>query len=241
MKTALLLTGNPRFSIDFDSQLNNLQNSDIELFICFWRRSEGVDPKISKNWCNLKDGAAVYRRLYPHLPPNYKITVCEVLNDTDVEPTQYDYKPYNSTPVNVWQQYKLLQYAFQYVKQLGYFDLVIRSRTDLGLSEPIDLDLAHRCLLQSPKCIYTPRNQRYGYKPNFNDQFAIGLPHIMEIYCNSVVSFDQLYKRGIEYNPEYLLQTNLMDHGITWPDTSWEIVRDPAHYTPIQHGKWENI
>lgn len=241
MKTALLLTGNPRFSADFDSQLNNLQNSDIEVFICFWRRPEGVDPKLSPNWCNLKDGGDVYKRLLPHLPSNYRITVCEVLEDSMFPPMHTEYEPYNSTPVNVWQQYKLLQYAFQSVKQLGYFDLVVRSRTDLGLSEPIDLALAHKCLLQSPTCIYTPRNQRYGYEPNFNDQFAIGLPHIMDIYCNSIDRFDELYRRGIKYNPEYLLQTNLMDHGITWPDTSWEIVRDPAHWVPIEHGKWKNI
>ena len=35
MKTALLLSGNPRFSIDFDSQLDALQKSDIDIFIVF--------------------------------------------------------------------------------------------------------------------------------------------------------------------------------------------------------------
>lgn len=241
MKTALLLTGNPRFSIDFDSQLQNLQNSEIEIFIGFWCRPEGVDPKLSPNWCNLKDAKDVYKRILPHLPPNYKITVCEILNDLFLEPMPRNYESYNSTPINVWQQYKLLQHTYQSVKQLGYFDLVIRSRTDLGLSEPIDLELAHNCLLQNQNCIYTPNNQRYGYYPNFNDQFAIGLPHIMDIYCNGVDRFDELYNKGIKYNPEYLLQTHLMEHGISWPETSWEIVRDPEHFVPIEHGKWKNI
>jgi len=241
MKTALLLTGNPRFSIDFDSQLYNLQNSDIKVFIFFWSRPEGLDPKISSNWCNLKNGKDVYERLLPHLPSNYKIEKCEVLNDTDISPMPNKYEPHNSTPINVWQQYKLLQYAYQSIRQLGYFDLIIRSRTDFGLSEPIDLPLAYDCLLKSPSCIYTPKNQRYGYNPNFNDQFAIGLTHTMDIYCNSIDKFDELYKQGVKYNPEYLLQTNLTNHGITWPVTSWEIVRDPAHWVPIEHGKWENI
>lgn len=240
-KTALILTGNPRFSIDFDSQLNNLQNSDIELFICFWRRPEGVDPKLSPNWCNLKDGSEVYRRLLPHLPSNFKITSCEVFDDSFAGEIPQNYEPYNSTPINVWQQYRLLKHAYQAVHQLGYFDLVIRSRTDLGLSEPIDLQLAHSCLLQTPNCIYTPNNQRYGYPPNFNDQFAIGLPHIMEIYCNAVDVFDILYHQGIKYNPEYLLQTHLSNNQIRWPETSWEIIRDPAHYVPIEHGKWKEI
>ena len=136
--------------------------------------------------------------------PIYRITVCEVLNDTDIESIRNEYQPHNSTPINVWQQYKLLQYAHQSVKQLGHFDLVIRSRTDLGLSEAIDLKLAHECLGRQPNTIYIPNNQRYGYDPHFNDQFAIGLPHIMEIYCNAIDRFDDLYNRGIKYNPEYL-------------------------------------
>ena len=63
----------------------------------------------------------------------------------------------------------------------------------------------------------------------------------MEIYCNAVDAFDTLYRQGVKYNPEYLLQTHLANYGISWPETSWEIVRDPAHYVPIEHGKWKEI
>jgi hypothetical protein len=119
--------------------------------------------------------------------------------------------------------------------------LVIRSRTDLGLSKPIDLKLAHECLLQTPNLIYTPNNQRYGYGVGFNDQFAIGLPETMNIYVNGVDHFDKLYNEGMLYNPEYLLQTHLQNNGIQWPETSWEIIREPAHNVPIKHGKWDKI
>jgi hypothetical protein len=95
--------------------------------------------------------------------------------------------------------------------------------------------------LESPNTIYIPNNQRYGYAPNFNDQFAIGLPHAMSIYANAVDHFDQMYNRGIKYNPEHLVQTHLASYGITWPPTSFEIVRNPEHWVPIEHGKWENI
>ena len=63
----------------------------------------------------------------------------------------------------------------------------------------------------------------------------------MDIYCNAVDRFDTLYNRGVKYNPEYLLQTHLMDYGVNWPPTSWEIVRDPNHWVPIEHGKWDKI
>ena len=241
MKTALILSGNPRFSEDFDSQLENLQNSDVHIFFAFWRRPEGVDPKLSPNWCNLKTAGEVFDRVTPHLPARFHIYDGEVMDESEIDPPPRDYVSYNSTPVNVWQQYNLLNIAHSWLKLYEPYDLVIRSRTDLGLSEPIDLELAHKCLLQTPNVIYTPNNQRYGYGVGFNDQFAIGLPETMNIYVDAVNHFDKLYDDGVKYNPEYLLQTHLQNNGIQWPETSWEIVRDPAHYVPIKHGKWDKI
>lgn len=241
MKTALLLTGNPRFSIDFDSQLQNLTKSAIDLYIVFWRREFGWDPKISENWCDLKSAGQVRDKLQAHLPPWYKIKFIEVLDPSVIEDIPREYETHNSTPMNVWQQYKCLQYCDLWRRELDAYDLVIRSRTDLGLSEPIDLKLAHECLSKSPNAIYIPKNQRYGYEPYFNDQFAIGLPQTMNIYMDAVDHFDQMYNQGIKYNPEYLVQSVLSAYGIIWPPTSFEIIRNHDHYAPIEHGKWKNI
>lgn len=247
MRTALLLSGNPRFSADFDSQINNLKNSDVDWFICFWRREDGFDPKISPNWL-VKNSYEVLSKLKPYLPANHKIKYVEILEPSTFSSLPRNYEPYNSTPLNVWQQYNILKYCNNWRKELGSYDLVIRSRTDLGLSEEIDLRLAFECLTRDPNLIYTPNNQRYGYIVNlggyntgFCDQFAIGLPHVMNIYCDAIDMFDELYLEGIKYNPEYLLQTVLQRRGIFWPPTSFEIVRDPAHWVPIEHGKWASI
>jgi len=241
MKTALLLTGNPRFSADFDSQLQNLTKSAIDVYIVFWRREFGWDPKLSENWCDLKSAGQVRDKLQAHLPPWYKIKFIEVLDPSALGEIPKEYEPYNSTPANVWQQYKCLQYCDMWRRELDSYDLVIRSRTDLGLSEPIDLELAYEYLSKSPNTIYIPNNQRYGYVPNFNDQFAIGLPHAMSIYTDAVDNFDRFYNEGIKYNPEHLVQTQLQRHAITWPPTTFEIVRDTGHWVPIEHGKWEKI
>ena len=240
MKTALLWSGNARFSSDFDSQLENLQNSEIDVFVLFWQREFGWDPKISKNWC-VDNAYELAIKLAPHLPQNFKLKHIGLLNPNAVIPMR-EYDAYNSTPKNVWQQYKCLQYCDHIRRKTDNYDLVIRSRTDIGLSEPIDLKLAYDCLRASNvPLIYTPRNQRYGYYPNFNDQFAIGLPHIMNLYCDAVDSFDRMYNQGTKYNPEYLIQTFLSEHGVQWPETSFEILRNPEHWVPINHGKWETL
>ena len=241
MKTALLLTGNPRFSIDFDSQLQNLTKSSIDLYIVLWRREFGSDPKISENWSNLKSAGQVRDKIQAHLPDWYKIKFIEVLDPSAIEDAPKEYAAYLGNPANIWQQYKCLQYCDMWRRELDAYDLVIRSRPDIGLSATIDLKLAHKCLLSSPNTIYIPNNQRNGYEPNFNDQFAIGLPHVMSIYADAVDNFDRFYDEGILYNPEYLVQTQLSKHGITWPETSFEIVRDITHWGPIEHGKWQNI
>jgi|688.fasta_scaffold05675_28 hypothetical protein len=247
MKTALLLTGNPRFSKDFDSQIHNLKNSEIDWYICFWKREEGFDPKISKNW-HVKNSWQVLEKIKPFLPPGHRIKYIELLDPNDYSVLPYDYQDYYSNPINIWQQYKILQYCDRWRRELDSYDLVIRSRTDLGLSENIDLKLAYSCLSKDSKVIYTPNNQRNGYIANvggyqtgFCDQFAIGLPHIISAYCDSIDKFHELYMSGTKYNPEYLLQTALMNEGITWPPTSFEIIRENIHWQPIDHGKWANV
>lgn len=245
MKTALLLSGNPRFSADFDSQINAYKNSQVDWYIVFWNRKYGWDPKLSANWCDLKSAEDVRERLTPHLPQNHRIRHVEILDPKYYSVMPQEYVAFRSTPFNVWQQYKCLQYCDRIRREIDSYDLVIRSRTDLGLSEDIDLKIAYDCLVRDAlngyNLIYTPNNQRYGYFPNFNDQFAIGLPHVMSYYCDAIDQFDTLYLQGTKYNPEYLLQTHLSRKNIEWPETSFEIVRNPEHWVPISHGKWEKI
>jgi hypothetical protein len=247
MRTALLFSGNARFSIDFETQIHNLKNSDIDWYICFWKRQPGFDPKISSNWY-VKNSFQVLSKLKNFLPANHKIKFIELLDPSEFTNIPRDYEPFYSTPLNVWQQYNILKYCNDWRKELGSYDLVIRSRTDLGLNQEIDLTLAYESLSKNPNLIYTPNNQRngylvdvFGYSTGFCDQFAIGLPHIMNQYCDAVDSFDELYLEGIKYNPEYLLQTVLYRKGILWPPTSFEILRDPGHWVPIEHGKWAEI
>lgn len=248
MKTALLLSGNPRFSKYFDTQIQNLKNSEIDWYIVFWRREPDFDPKVSTNWLNVKTSKEVFDKLKPFLPPGHRIKYVELLDPNLYSTLPYKYQDFYSNPINIWQQYKILQYCDHWRRELDAYDLVIRSRTDLGLSQTIDLKLAHSCLVKDAKVIYTPNNQRNGYITNigghetgFCDQFAIGLPHTMSIYCDAIDKFHDLYLEGTKYNPEYLLQTALMKEGIMWPPTSFEIIRDPVHWKPIEHGKWSQI
>lgn len=242
MRTALLISGGARFCEDFDSQLAHLQNSEIDWYVTLWDQNIVADPKISPRWQNISTAIEVRDAITPFLPSHHALKHIEL-----VDPNQYvrmprEYAPASSNPFNVWQQYNILKLCDQRRKESGIiYDLVIRSRPDVGLSKPLDLTLIHQILSSHPNWIVIPDNYRFGYAPpgtGFCDQFAIGLPGSMGIYCEAINYFDNLYQQGILYNPECLVQTVIDRHKIEYPPTQFEIVRG-GHWVPIEHGRWK--
>lgn len=244
MRTAALISGSPRWSADFDSQLEYLQNSEIDWYILLWANNSFYDPKIPSNWYDVRSVEDARSLVEPFFKDNHKIVHFEMLDPSPYMTPPRDYTPMNSNPFNVWQQYNILRECDLRRKQSGViYDLVIRSRPDVGINKPIDLQWIHRDLRQRPNWIVTPDNYRYGYAPpgtGFCDQFAIGLPYAMSLYCEAVYWYDKLYQEGIYYNPECLIQTVLDRHGIEYPPTQFEITRG-GHWVPIEHGRWGEI
>ena len=242
MKTAMLLSGMPRFSIEFDSTLEYLVNSEIDVYIALWKTNSINDPKVSANWQEIEVAEDVRDLIQPYLPERYKIKHIELVDPFDFWVPPRDYTPMNSSPFNVWQQYNILKICDQRRKESGIvYDLVMRARPDVGISHPIDLQLVHNILKERPMVILTPDNYRCGYPPHgFCDQFAIGLAHTMTTYCEAVYYYDQLYSEGVDYNPECLLQTVLDKHGIIYPTSNFQISRG-GYWQPINHGRWADL
>jgi hypothetical protein len=242
MRSALLISGNPRFTENFDLQLQNLQNSDIDWYITLWRRGESQDNRTSKNWVDVETAEHARSLIEPHLPSNHVIKHIDLL-----DPAQYNEMPreYDTRYIPViflWQQFISLKICDHARRNLGIqYDLVIRSRPDLGLDRPIFLDLAKQWLLSNPNTVITPDNQRHGITPFFCDQFAIGLPNIMEKYCDAIDLFDDMYLNGVDYNPERLMQSVLQLHKISYPVCNFNIVRDERYWVITPHGRWGEL
>lgn len=238
----MLLSGMPRFSVEFDSTLEYLVNSDIDVYIAFWKENSIKDPKVSPNWQEVETEQDVRDLMEPYLPERYKIKHVELVDPFDFWATPQDYTPMNSSPFNTWQQYNILKICDQRRKESGIiYDLVIRGRPDVGIDHYLDLSLILDILKKNPTTIITPDNYRCGYPPEgFCDQFAIGLPLTMTTYCEAVYYYDELYNQGIFYNPECLLQSVLDRHGIIYPKASFEVKRG-GYWQPIEHGRWAEL
>ena len=241
MRTALLISGSPRFSSEFDLQLAHLENSEIDWYVALWSRNIISDPKVSDNWKDVTTAEDARYLIEPYLPSNHTIKHIELVDPVEYSSLPREYEPWYSSPFNVWQQYNILKICDRRRKESGIlYDLVIRSRADLGLNHALDLEILYNQLRSNPQWIVMPDNYRYGYDPGFCDQFAVGLPYTMSLYCEAINYFDTVYQEGCYYNPECLLQTVLNRHGIEYPQSRFEIIRG-GYWQPIEHGRWAQL
>jgi hypothetical protein len=235
MKTALLLSGNARFCAEFDLQLANLQGSEVDWFVTLWDRDVQDDQYISPHWRSEN----AREKLQRNLPLGHRIANIEIVDPTSCPPLPRDYPASHCNPQAMWNQYWILKTCDnERIKQGGY-DLVIRSRPDLGVDQPINLQACLNLLRLNPNIILTPTNNRHGAAPQFCDQFAIGLPETMTVYTRVVDLFDQCYlQHGVPFNQEFILQHILNDHGISWPDTGFTVgLRRTGNIVP-DFGRW---
>lgn len=237
MKVALLFGGEARFCKDFDSQLANLQGADqIDWYCVFWNKTNKDDQRISPIW----DTADPRSIIQAHLPHNHSIKHFEIIDPNSLPPMPKEYPPfYIPSSLGLWQQYQALKLANQH--RPDDYDLVIRTRCDIGLDTVIDLGAAQQQLVVMPQVIAIPKNERRAAQPQFCDQFAIGMPETMNKYANAVDLFDTAFSKNVPWNPEWIMQWVLGSQGIMWPMTEFEIIlRKEGKWVPNGKG-WDDF
>ena len=245
MRSALLISGNPRFSLLFDQQLEYLKNSDIDWYISFWKRNLGDDVKISPNWYEINTPEKVRDVINLILPKRHRLVSVSFLDPKKCHPPR-EFEYFQQPPWQLWQQYSILKHCDQRRQTSGIdYDLVIRSRSDIGLTESLNLQDLSKYLRENPKKILTPTNYQHGdyypSLPNLCDQFAIGLPDAMAAYTRSVDLFDSMESEGIIFQPESLLQHSIYRQGFeNTPVENIKILTTPYNY-PLDHGHWSNL
>jgi hypothetical protein len=250
MKIAILVSGQPRFTKDLNDLIYNLQEYDqIDWFVYVWKSSNAVDSYVSPSWNN--DKSQVYTKLVNMLPPNNFIARLEI-----VDPPKFDInKSYHIVPggtvPHVWTMYYGLKMINEekekYESQFGKYDLVIRTRADLGITKTIFLNRVKQYLDQlSNKTILIPDNGRLGFVPHgmilntVNDNFAIGTSEDMSTYCQVFDYIDQYTQEGIPMSAESMLGYHLLKNNILTPTSNFEVTvrKHWISADTLDYGRW---
>ena len=219
MKIALCISGQPRNTTrGIPNILENLK-FDFDVFQHAWWDNNSASELFTKsNAAKLNDVvsehvnndwiSAMYRNF------NIKKLYLETQIPFNVPSLLESRKTYYANAFNIcsslYSIYKCNELKKEYENQHNFkYDLVIRTRLDFGLSEPINIEK------YNTKTIYVPSDfgtNRYG----FNDQFAIGSSYNMDIYSEAFNNIEYILESGYTdpMGHEQLIQKHLENNKI---------------------------
>ena len=227
MKVAITIAGLPRFTRDFDDFLEKLKDYDqVDWFFYLWNRPD--DQFVPPNW-PANDVDAIRAKLLSNLPANHTIAYLDVHE----MPVYNVTRPLNTTPwtslPGVWYMYKGMKLVnekrIEYEMQHGKYDLVIRSRGDISVTQEISCRAAAHYLQQNPPSILMPNDHRMGLQGRLVcEAFGIGKGDTMSTYSTL---FDHLFEyndQGCMYHPETLTAHHLTVNNIFTPPTNFGFI-----------------
>jgi hypothetical protein len=230
MKTAILFSGWPRFHAEFDDQLQNLHGSEIDWIVAIWKNYPAdsdikYNASLTPSWVDTvktEDDARAW--LKERMPSNHNLAHFSYVdwNDfPDYVVGDYPNRVSGTNPEALFRQYWMLKKVNESRKNLGPYDLVMRSRTDSNLSTALNLDQIHSDLVNDPRKLIIPSNGRQGL--NWQDIFVIGMPETMDVYTSAVDYFNEVYFRyGVTMHPENIVSHTLQGLGLHWSDVGCE-------------------
>lgn len=246
MKVAVLISGQPRFTKEFDYFLDNTFGYDqMDFFFYLWDTWPKTDQRIPSTWSN--DEAVAIEKINKNLPENCKVAKLKITSpplytpDPTLRLTQWSF------PVDMWYQWYGLKMVntlrLDYEKENGKYDLVIRARPDVGIRHPLNLTEVHTHVKQFPKDIITPANRRVGMYIPVNDWFGIGTGEAIDVWCSLVDNVDKYHNTtSLPYTCETFLGYHLSVNEIKLPVTNIDaIFREFCESQgPLNdHGRWQ--
>jgi hypothetical protein len=216
MKIAILLPGQPRFSLGFNTFLSNLTGYDsADWFVCIsgTRDSHHSIKLLADSWNNFSQDWA-HEKIKSMLPERNYIQSFEISDDEQQEfPDVKNVKEVANVkfPFRMFYNiYKVDQARQRYEQEHNFnYNLVIRTRTDIGLDGELDL----RNLTLDDNLVLMPENEWHG-DPKANDQFAIGTSKSMNAYASLYTHIKDYNDGGMTFHPESMVGHNLNKQGI---------------------------
>jgi len=221
MKIAIQLAGEPRFTLGFQSFLNNLVGYDRADWFLYLVNNSDPDKGgvfIPESWKKFDSQWAI-EKIKNNLPTNNRLRSLEIsdchekswpsaknlhcLIGKNPIPKLYNMH-YNIFKVNQ------LRTNYQGSNRKKY-DLIIKVRPDCSLNKIVDL----RTLKINENEIIMPNNGWFGTGDLLvNDLFAIGNPLSMDIYSNLISFMKEYNDRGIKFHPETIFAHHLRTNQI---------------------------
>ena len=226
MKTALLLSGWPRFHAEFDEQLSNLHGSDIDWIVVLWKNFPAdVETTLNSaltpsyvDTVNNEDDARAWLRA--RMPESHNLVHFSYVdwNDFPMELVRDSYSNQvpGTNPEAIFRQFWMLNQVNTARHNYGQYDLVIRSRGDVAVYNPIQLDKVYQALQAESNRLLVPSNNRQGLA--WNDLFTVGMPAAIDIYADAYKHFNDFYDRGVTMHPENIVSHVIKSHGLYWGD-----------------------
>lgn len=224
MKVAIMISGRPRFTREFDDFLNSLSNYDqLDWYFMLWNTTHEEDVRVPPTWPT--DYDAVKERIQSKLPRNSNIVHLSIEEPPAYDDTQeFRLTPWSIAP-HIWTMYYGIYMVNQIREQYGPYDLVIRTRPDIGIAEKLNLPAIYQSLIANVNTVLMPSNHRHSMAgPPVNDLFGIALPDTMTLYSQAFTRLEEFKNKQLPFHGETVLSWHLATSNIHVPDTNFHSV-----------------
>lgn len=248
MKVAALIQGEPRFCKEFDLFLERLVGyEEIDWFFYMWDKSPSTSNMLCNDghivvapyWRDLTKEKAI-EKLRNNLPSNHNIIKLELADQNQIvkEPVTTNFAS-ETIQSNVWKmwhsQYMVNQLRVNYEQENNFkYDVVIKSRPDVGLTNTLDLTRVAERLNSYQDLIIMPGNRSCGYGVWCCDLFGIGSSANMTTYCDIYNQALTHHANGIIFHPETMLS-----HHLSRNNLRYEVGQFNIEFRTV--GVWENL
>lgn len=223
MRVAVLISGEPRFSQEFTEFVDQLpKDCSIDWFFWLWSQSPAGSYAntvfVAPAWQSITEPWARSKIESNIAGDQHQIASVIVENKSNWPPPEIHHKAGETDIGRCWGMYSSL-YQCDLLRQQrehdqGFkYDLVIRTRPDLKLSQ--NLDLVKLLQQVNDSSIVTPKDQIHGYLGHrINDMFAIGTSRSMQVYTDLANNIVKYCQQGLLFHPETMLSFHLKQQSI---------------------------
>lgn len=223
MRVAAIMAGEPRFCKEFDLFLDSLgPDVQVDWFMYFWSNSRqggthGFDL-VAAPWLK-PDQHWAYEKLEKELPHGHRVRSLVFADRHRVRAPNIVNRAGETSVERMWGMYNSIHQAdrlrrsWETTNNFEY-DLVIRTRPDVGYTGTIDLEAVHKLLENNPKRLVTPNKEIHGYGYRMNDMLAIGTSSSMTSYCDCVNWIPRYHAQGLIFHPETQLAFHCEQQGL---------------------------